>query len=76
MDGLTEKYPDLVSVQTYGRSSEGRAMKVMKISKPSSIRNETKKPAVWIDGGKKTAKLQICFNNLYFLFILLSYFFG
>jgi murein tripeptide amidase MpaA len=48
MDSMAQQYPALVSVFNFGNSTEGRPMKVMKISTagPSSTR-----PAVWIDGG-------------------------
>lgn len=44
---MAEKYPALVSIEQYGLSTEGRPMKVMKIS-TGGVRS---KPAVWIDGG-------------------------
>jgi murein tripeptide amidase MpaA len=47
MDSMAEQYPALVSVETYGQSSEGRDMKVMKIS----TGGVSSKPAVWLDGG-------------------------
>lgn len=45
---MAEQYPALVTVTTFGNSTEGRPMKVMKISTagPSSNRS-----AVWIDSG-------------------------
>jgi len=47
MDDLVKKYPALVSVETYGESSEGRPMKVLKIT----TGGDKQKPAVWLDGG-------------------------
>jgi hypothetical protein len=47
MDYMASEYPALVSVETYGKSYEGRDMKVMKISTGGS----PDKPAVWLDGG-------------------------
>lgn len=44
---MADKYPALVKVESYGKSSEGRDMKVMIIS-TGGARN---KPKVWIDGG-------------------------
>jgi hypothetical protein len=46
MDSMAEQYPALVSVESYGMSTEGRDMKVLKISTGGS-----NKPAVWMDGG-------------------------
>ncbi|XP_021965262.1 carboxypeptidase B [Folsomia candida] len=47
MDSMAEKYPALVSVETYGLSTEGRPMKLMKITTGGT----RTKPAVWLDGG-------------------------
>lgn len=49
MDGLAEKYPSMVSVYHIGNSTEGRPLKVLKISTGGSRQD---KPAVWIDGGR------------------------
>ena len=57
MDSMAQRYPALVSVTQFGTSTEGRPMKVMKISTagPSSNRS-----AIWLDGGLLT----ILLNNL------------
>lgn len=47
-ESLAEKYPELVTILTIGKSFEGRPLRVIKIS--NSKNNETK-PAVWLDGG-------------------------
>jgi len=44
---MAQKYPALVTIDTYGKSTEGRPMKVMKIS----TGGDKAKPAVWLDGG-------------------------
>ena len=45
---MAEEYPSLVTVQTVGMSTEGRPLKVMKIS---SAGPNSSRPAIWIDGG-------------------------
>ncbi len=45
---MAKEYPALVSIENYGKSSEGRPMKVMKISTGGV---GSKKPSVWLDGG-------------------------
>lgn len=52
MDGLAEKYPSMVTIFNVGNSTEGRPLKVMKISTGDS---RVDKPAIWIDGGKYRA---------------------
>ena len=46
---LATRYSDRAQVFDIGVSVEGRALKVIKIGKPSS--NGSAKPAIWIDGG-------------------------
>ncbi|CAL8101899.1 unnamed protein product [Orchesella dallaii] len=48
MDSLAEKYPSMVSVFHVGNSTEGRPLKVLKISTGEA---RADKPAVWLDGG-------------------------
>ena len=43
---MRDKYPQIVSVESIGRSSEGRNISVIKIGKPS-----VGKPSILIDGG-------------------------
>jgi hypothetical protein len=49
MDAQAARYPNLVTVETFGMSTEGRPMKVMKIS---TAGNSTDRPSIWLDGGK------------------------
>ena len=46
---LATRYTDRVKLLDIGSSVEGRALKVIKIGKPSS--DGSAKPAIWIDGG-------------------------
>lgn len=46
MDYLTSTYPSLCSQQEIGKSIEGRALKVLRVSNGKSTNK-----AVWIDGG-------------------------
>lgn len=48
MDSLAEQYPSLVTIFNIGNSTEGRPLKVMKISTGGANSN---KPAIWLDGG-------------------------
>ncbi|ODN02271.1 Carboxypeptidase A2 [Orchesella cincta] len=48
MDGLAEKYPSMVTVFDTGNSTEGRPLKVLKISTGEA---RADKPAIWLDGG-------------------------
>ncbi|OXA64033.1 carboxypeptidase B [Folsomia candida] len=48
MDSMASQYPQFVSVETYGSSTEKRPMRVMKISASG---NDGSKPIVWLDGG-------------------------
>lgn len=45
---LADTYPKTVQVTSIGSSSEGRPLKVVRISSDSS---SGAKPAIWIDGG-------------------------
>lgn len=45
---MASQYPQFVSVETYGSSTEKRPMRVMKISASG---NDGSKPIVWLDGG-------------------------
>ncbi len=47
-------YPELISIQTIGQSTEGRDIKVLKISTGGS-----NKTAFWIDSSKATAYSQL-----------------
>jgi len=47
MDLKAQEYPDFLQTENYGKSTEGRDLKVLKISTGGN----GVKPAVWIDGG-------------------------
>ena len=49
LECLTAKYSEMCGIIDIGNSVEGRSIKVIKISRPSS--NGEMKPAIWIDGG-------------------------
>ena len=49
LECLTAKYSEMCEIIDIGNSVEGRSIKVIKISQPSS--NGGIKPAIWIDGG-------------------------
>lgn len=55
MDSKAEQYPNLFQTENYGKSTEGRNMKVLKISTGGG----GTKPAVWIDGGIHARKFSI-----------------
>lgn len=46
IDYLTKTYPELCSQQEIGKSLEGRALKVLRVSNGKSTNK-----AIWIDGG-------------------------
>ncbi|OXA37503.1 Carboxypeptidase B [Folsomia candida] len=48
MDSMATKYPKIVTIQTYGSTSEKRPMRVMKIS---ATGNNGSMPIIWLDGG-------------------------
>lgn len=47
---LSERYPYLVELLPIGKTSEGRPLKVVKISS-GQTRENVVKPAIWIDAG-------------------------
>ena len=49
LECLTAKYFEMCKIIDIGNTVEGRSIKVIKISRPSS--NGEMKPAIWIDGG-------------------------
>lgn len=51
LEYLLTTYPNLVEVFTIGKSTEGKPLKVVKISS-AIISREQPKPAIWVDGGK------------------------
>jgi murein tripeptide amidase MpaA len=48
MESLADQYPSLVTIFNAGNSTEGRPLKVMKISTGGA---NSEKPAIWLDGG-------------------------
>lgn len=48
IDGLVAAHPDLVSVETYGRSYEGRELRLVTVTDATTGAHDTK-PAHWID---------------------------
>ena len=50
LDGLTRQAPELCTTELIGKTSEGRAMKIIKISRPNT-NHTAPKPIVWIDAG-------------------------
>lgn len=65
IDDVVESNSDIASVTVYGNSTEGRALKIIKIGTPG-----TDKPALFLDGGKSIiifsliGKLKFKINNL------------
>lgn len=51
LEHLQSTYSDIVDLITIGKSSEGREMRVIRISSGKS-KDMSLKPAIWIDGGK------------------------
>lgn len=47
---LSEHYPHLVELLPIGKTTEGRPLKVVKISS-GQTRENVSKPAIWIDAG-------------------------
>jgi hypothetical protein len=54
---LARAYPNLVTLQTIGQSTEGRDMTVLIITDPSTG-SHTQKPGFWIDGGIHANEMQ------------------
>lgn len=50
LEDVTHTNPELCSLETIGKSSEGRAMRIIKIGYSNSSNSATK-PIVWIDAG-------------------------
>lgn len=45
---MAEQYPAVVTIFTVGNTTEGRPIKIMKISTGGA---SSQKPAIWLDGG-------------------------
>ena len=56
LDGLASEHPDLVSIDTYGRSHEGRDLLIATVTDSSTGGHETK-PAHWVDASIHSAEL-------------------
>jgi carboxypeptidase A4 len=51
MDYLARTYPNLCSLKEIGKSHEGRAIKVLKISNSNEKKRRSTNKAVWVDAG-------------------------
>jgi murein tripeptide amidase MpaA len=49
---LAITYPDICETEVIGKSSQGRNLKLLKVS----TGRDSNKPAIWIDGGKRNKK--------------------
>jgi murein tripeptide amidase MpaA len=57
---LTITYPDICQTEVIGKSSQGRYLKLLKVS----TGGDSNKPAIWIDGGKHNKA-----DNVHILFV-------
>ena len=59
---LAITYPDICQTEVIGKSSQGRYLKLLKVS----TGGDSNKPAIWIDGGKhnKTGSVNITMRNI------------
>jgi hypothetical protein len=59
---LATTYPDICQTEVIGKSSQGRNLKLLKVSTDG----DSNKPAVWIDGGKpnKTDSVHIILRHI------------
>jgi len=57
IEHLAITYPDICQTEVIGKSSQGRQLKLLKVS----TGGDSNKPAIWIDGGKhnKTGSVHI-----------------
>lgn len=52
MDNLVQSYPQLVTTESIGKTSEGREMKILRIGSGAGTRQgQQGKPIIWIDAG-------------------------
>ncbi len=56
LDGLVDAHSDLVTIETYGQSHEGRDLMVVTVTDPSTGEHDTK-PAHWIDANIHSVEL-------------------
>lgn len=69
---LSEHYPHLVELMPIGKTSEGRPLKVVKISSGQTRENDIK-PAIWIDAGNeliiivKSLRIKIEIDNISYI---------
>jgi murein tripeptide amidase MpaA len=69
--GYAEAYPDLVSVQSIGKSHEGRDIWLLVLTN-ATTGLDTDKPAFWVDGNIHAAELTASTTCLYYLNQLVS----
>ncbi|MEP6298038.1 MAG: M14 family zinc carboxypeptidase, partial [Ilumatobacter sp.] len=56
LDGVAATHPDLVSIDTYGSSHEGRDLRIVTVTDSSTGTHDTK-PAMWIDASIHAVEL-------------------
>ncbi|HWB20075.1 MAG TPA: M14 family metallopeptidase [Phycisphaerales bacterium] len=66
---LVEKYPDLLKLQSIGKSSQGRDMWLVTMNNPATG-PESDKPAMWIDGNVHGNEIQAAEVVLYSIWYL------
>ncbi|MBV8886317.1 MAG: carboxypeptidase [Chroococcidiopsidaceae cyanobacterium CP_BM_RX_35] len=71
LHGLAEEYPHLVSIESIGKSYEGRDIWLMKVT-CYATGPDGEKPALWIDGNIHSTELAPSSTCLYFLQTLVT----
>ncbi len=56
LDELADAHPELVSIETYGQSHEGRDLLIATVTDPSTGAHDTK-PAHWVDANIHSVEL-------------------
>ena len=69
MRQIAAAHPDLITLQSIGKSLEGRDMLMAIVNDPSTGAHD-EKPAMWIDGGIHANEIQGCETVLYSLWYL------
>jgi hypothetical protein len=69
LDRLAAAYPELLTLETIGRSEQGRAMRVAILNNPATGPHEDK-PAMWIDGNVHGNEIQAAETVLYSIWYL------
>lgn len=72
MHALAKAYPDIVKVQSIGKSGQGRDLWVATVTAPDS--DHRQKPAMWIDGSIHANELQASEVSLYSIWYLATYY--